>query len=70
MSRVFAPEQVITAMTRNAASFLDLSSEIGTLEPDKRADILLVNGDPLSDIGALANVVLVVKDGVVVVDNR
>ena len=34
------------------------------------ADILVVEGDPLSDIAALANVVIVVQDGAVVVDNR
>ena len=70
LSRVFTPEEVITALTRNAASLLDLSTEIGTLEPGKRADILIVDGDPLSDIAALANVVIVVQDGAVVVDNR
>ena len=70
LSRVFTPEEIITALTRNAASFLALLTEIGTLEPGKVADILIVDGDPLSDIAALANVVIVVKDGAVVVDNR
>ena len=44
--------------------------EIGTLEKGKRADLIAVAGDPLADVGILADaqrIRLVLKDGVVAV---
>ena len=41
------------------------SDDLGTIEPGKLADIIVVNGNPLFDITALAHVEVVVKDGVV-----
>jgi hypothetical protein len=38
--------------------------KFGTIEPGKLADITVVKGNPLFDIVALANVDVVVKDGV------
>ena len=70
LSNVLTPEEIIIALTSNAAAFLDLSDEIGTLEAGKIADVLIVDGDPLSDISDLANVEIVIKNGDVVVDNR
>ena len=48
------PMQIIVAATRNAAHVCNLGSETGTLEAGKKADILVVDGDPLTDIRALA----------------
>ena len=59
----------MTALTLNAAKHLGLSDEIGTLEVGKVADLLVVKGDPLSDIGVLANVAVVVVEGSVVVED-
>ena len=70
LNTVLSPEEIITALTRNAAAFLELDDEIGTLEPGKIADIVMIDGDPLADISALANVMLVIKNGKVVVDHR
>ena len=70
LSQVLSPEEIITALTINAALFLDLAREIGTLEPGKLADILIVDGDPLSNIADLANVAVVIQSGQVVIDNR
>jgi imidazolonepropionase-like amidohydrolase len=39
--------------------------DLGTIEPGKLADIIVIKGNPLFDIQALANVEIVVKDGVV-----
>ena len=61
--------EVLQAATRNAAQALD-QDDIGTLEAGKRADILVLRGDPLADLAALNEVVLVIKSGRVVVDNR
>lgn len=70
LSPLFSPGDIVTMLTRNAAVYLNLADEIGTLEPGKLADILIVDGDPLSDISALGNLAVVIKSGAVVVDNR
>ena len=70
LNRVLSSTEVLTSMTRNAAAYLGLSHEIGTLEPGKLADIVILDGDPILDIANLGNVQLVVKAGRIVVDNR
>jgi imidazolonepropionase-like amidohydrolase len=47
-------EAIKSATSRNAAAF-GWSGEVGTLEKGARADILVVDGDPLADIGILAD---------------
>ncbi len=59
-----SPAQAIAAATRTPASMLGLSQEIGTVEPGKRADLVIVRGDPLKDLRELRNVLWTVKDGV------
>lgn len=48
------PMQAIVASTQTAAELLRLDSQTGTLAAGKLADILLVDGDPLDDLGILA----------------
>lgn len=55
------PYQALRAATRDAADFLGVLDEQGTIEPGKRADLLLVSGDPLLAVGAAAR-----PDGVMV----
>ena len=58
------PMQAIEATTRSAAELMGLQDELGTLEPGKRADLVVVDGDPL-EVGSLADrVTAVYKDGV------
>ena len=57
-------EQALAGITRNAADAIGRLSEIGTLEPGKRADLVSVTGNPLADIGALRTVRLILQDGV------
>lgn len=59
------PLQAISASTKTGAEVLGLGDELGTIEPGKRADIIVVNGNPLFDINVLGYVTHVVKDGVV-----
>jgi imidazolonepropionase-like amidohydrolase len=49
------PMQAIVATTRSAAELLHMAGEVGTLEPGKLADVLVVDGDPLSDIAIIAD---------------
>jgi len=60
--------QIIVASTLNAAHVSNLESDLGTLEPGKIADILVVSGDPLEDLQALQKVRLVIHEGVVIRD--
>ncbi len=48
--------QIIQAGTRNAAVVIGLEEQLGTLEPGKIADILIVEGDPLADLSALTRI--------------
>jgi imidazolonepropionase-like amidohydrolase len=56
--------EVIEASTRHAAVACGQGSSLGTLEPGKLADIIIVDGDPLTDLAAIDNVVAVIKGGV------
>jgi len=57
------PIDALRAATVNGAELLGRSSEIGTLEPGKFADIVAVEGDPMADITVMEKVVFVMKGG-------
>ncbi|HLH26303.1 MAG TPA: amidohydrolase family protein [Chloroflexota bacterium] len=60
------PMQALVATTASAARCIGLGDQVGTIEPGKLADLILVAGDPLRDITILrdrANLRLVMKDG-------
>lgn len=57
------PMQIIVAATRNGARSCDMVSELGTLEAGKLADILVVDGNFLSDLHALSKARLVLREG-------
>jgi imidazolonepropionase-like amidohydrolase len=59
------PTRAIAAATRINAQIIGRGRELGSIEPGKSADIIVVNGNPLFDIVALSHVEVVVKDGVV-----
>ncbi|MFD4555458.1 amidohydrolase family protein [Streptomyces sp. NPDC058469] len=62
------PMTAIVAGTRTSAELLGLSERLGTLTAGKTADLILCDGDPLTDIGVLGdpgNIVCVVQEGVV-----
>ena len=68
LSLVFSPKDIVTILTRNAARSALKQDQLGTLEPGKLADIVIINGDPLNDIYDVLNVVTTVKGGVVLSD--
>lgn len=58
-------DQAIVSGAINAARLLRLDHEIGSLEPGKRADLVVVDGNPLEDITTLQRCVqIVLRDGV------
>jgi imidazolonepropionase-like amidohydrolase len=60
------PMQAIQAATRVNAELLQWQDRIGTLEPGKLADIIVVPGDPLEDLSLLEHVSMVMLGGKVV----
>ncbi|WP_243287059.1 amidohydrolase family protein [Geothrix terrae] len=59
----FTPLEAIRIYTANGAAFLGRLDRIGTLEPGKQADLVVVKGDPTRRIEDIENVVTVFKDG-------
>ena len=59
----FSPVQAIEIGTRNGALFLRRQGDIGTIAQGKRADLILVKGDPAAHIEQIENVAVVFKDG-------
>jgi len=61
-----SPADAIVIATRNAARFLNLQDEVGTIEAGKIADLVLLSADPTTDINHAKQIVTVVRNGVVV----
>jgi imidazolonepropionase-like amidohydrolase len=64
----FSPVETIRCATRTGAQILGRADEIGTLEAGKLADVLVVDGDVLADIGVLedrSRILAVMQGGVV-----
>ncbi len=63
-----SPLEAIITGTRNAAEVIGRADDLGTIVPDKLADLVVMAGNPLADISASRNVQLVIKDGIIVLD--
>lgn len=64
-----SPMESIVATTKTAAECMGLGDEIGTVEPGKVADLILVNENPLERIHVLEdeqNIPFIMKDGKIV----
>jgi len=57
------PMEAIQAATSRCAETLGISKRTGSILPGLEADLIVLNGNPLQDIKAVGNVVLVVNDG-------
>lgn len=62
-------ERVLQSATREGATLLGLG-DLGTLERGRIADCVLLDGDPLADVGAYERPAVVVQGGRVAVDRR
>ncbi|HEY1239454.1 MAG TPA: amidohydrolase family protein [Bryobacteraceae bacterium] len=67
---VFSNSEVVRILTGNAAAVIGHQKDLGTLEPGKQADLVMVDGDPLTDINDLLKVRIVVRSGKIVADHR
>ena len=57
--------EAIKAATINAAELLGMKDQLGSIEVGKLADIVAVDGDPLTDAKVFGKIVFVMKDGVI-----
>ena len=60
-----SPQQVLGIATINAARMAGREHDLGSVEPGKLADLVILDGDPLADIGNVHRIFRVVKGGVV-----
>lgn len=72
-AQVMTPMEVIVSATRTNAEMMGISKNIGTLEPGKFADLIVLEGNPLEDLSiiekGLEKVLLVMKGGEIVKRN-
>jgi imidazolonepropionase-like amidohydrolase len=66
-AEIMSPMETIVSATRTNAEMLNLGDRLGTVEPGKLADLIVVDGNPLQDLGLFEHdregVVLVMKEG-------
>jgi imidazolonepropionase-like amidohydrolase len=70
INAMFSMKDIIKMMGPNTASYIQMGDQLGTLEPGKLADIILLDGNPLEGYWNMLKTKVVVKGGVVVVDKR
>jgi imidazolonepropionase-like amidohydrolase len=58
-----SPLEISTAATRNGALALHRLDEIGTIEAGKRADLLLLNANPIEDVRNFQRIDQIMHDG-------
>ena len=66
---MFSPRDISKIMGQGAAR-ATLKQDFGTLEPGKVADIVLIDGNPLTNLSDLLKVMVTIKDGRIVSDAR
>ncbi len=58
------PSDLLVMATRNGAAAMERSGDLGTLEPGKQADLIIMEKDPSKDIGNLRSLTHVMRAGV------
>jgi imidazolonepropionase-like amidohydrolase len=54
---------ILTATTRQAAEWLGVDQDRGTIEAGKRADLVLLDADPLADVANTRRIAAVITSG-------
>lgn len=62
------PMEIITEATKHSAEVCNLSEVIGTVEVGKKADLLILEGNPLENLKCIRNILVVIKDGNIVIN--
>ena len=62
--------EILRNATAKNAEIIDMGDKIGTIEAGKFADVVAVDGNPLSDIGVMRDVRMVMKGGAFMLDHR
>jgi imidazolonepropionase-like amidohydrolase len=70
LSLVFSPRDISKILGQGAARSALKQDQIGTLEPGKLADMVLIDGNPLTNVDDLLKVVTTIKAGRIVTDKR
>lgn len=60
----FTPVEAIKIASLNGAKFLGEDSRIGSIAPGKQADLMVIKGNPATDINDIEKVEIVFKDGI------
>ncbi|MDB5022675.1 MAG: amidohydrolase family protein, partial [Mucilaginibacter sp.] len=63
-----SPMEAIKAATTSAADLLGISNKTGSISKGKFADVVAVDGDPLTDIKTMKNMTFVMKEGKIYTD--
>lgn len=66
----FSAWEVLSAATHGNAKILGVDQQLGSIQPGKLADFIVIDGDPAFDLSVLRNISLVVKDGEVYSDGE
>jgi imidazolonepropionase-like amidohydrolase len=69
-SVMFSMSDIFRIITINTARYLNMENQIGSIEPGKVADIILLQGSPLENIYPMLNTKVVLRSGKIVVDKR
>jgi imidazolonepropionase-like amidohydrolase len=70
LNLMFSMQDIVKLMGPNTAAFIEKEKDLGTLEPGKLADMVILAGNPLDGYWNLLSPKVVVKGGVIVVDKR